>query len=81
VIEIAASDGVAAAFAVSFWMVVLGTGVITLLKGRRVAFLLGLLTIGFAWIVAACRLAKPDSIWGRHIYGDKQRARALARHA
>ena len=80
-IEIAASDGAAAAYAMAFWMAVVGTGVITLLKGRRVAFLLGLLTIGLIWIVAACRLAKPDSIWGRHLYGERQRARARARHA
>ena len=80
-IDIAVSDGVAAAYAMSFWMAVIGTGVITLLKGRQVAFLLGLLTIGLAWIVAACRLAQPDSIWARQFYSDKRRARARARHA
>jgi hypothetical protein len=80
-IGIAAGNGAVAAYSTAFWMAVLGTGVITLLKGRQVAFLLGVLTIGFAWIVAACRLAQPDSIWARHFYGDRQRARARARHA
>jgi hypothetical protein len=81
VIGIAVSNGAAAAFSMAFWTAVIGTGVITFLKGRQVAFLLGLLTIGFVWIVAACRLAQPDSIWARHFYGDRQRARARARHA
>jgi hypothetical protein len=81
VFAIAASNGAAAGYAMAFWMAVLGTGVVTLLKGRQVAFLLGLLTIGFVWIVAACRLAQPDSIWARHFYGERQRARARARHA
>jgi hypothetical protein len=80
-IGIAASNGAAAAFSLAFWAAVIGTGVITLLKGRQVAFVLGLLTIGFVWIVAACRLAQPDSIWARQFYSDKQRARARARHA
>jgi hypothetical protein len=80
-IGIAAGNGAVAAYSTAFWMAVIGTGVITLLKGRQVAFLLGLLTIGFVWIVAACRLAQPDSIWARHFYGERQRARARARHA
>jgi len=81
VTSIAASSDAAAEYVVYIWMLVIGAGIITWLKAHRIAFVLGLFTIGLTWVVAACRLAKPDSFWARHAYGDKQRARARARYA
>jgi hypothetical protein len=82
VTAIAASNGAAGGYvAISVWTAVIGTGVVTWLKGHRVAFVLGIFTIGLTWVVAAWLLAKPESFWARHAYDDEQRERARSRYA
>lgn len=68
-------------YAVSAWlMLIIGPATVTLLKGQRLAFAGGLLLFGMVWIVAACRLARPQSYWARRFYGPGKRARAQARY-
>jgi hypothetical protein len=54
-------------------------GVITLLKGQRAAFLVGVLSAGIVWTVVAFRLARPESYWAGRFYGPEKLARARAR--
>jgi hypothetical protein len=42
---------------------------ITWAKGQRAAFVLGFVFLGMIWLVAACRLARPDSWWAERFYG------------
>lgn len=80
--SIAASNGFTEGYVVAaVWMAVIVAGIITGLKGHRVAFLLGIVTIGLTWVVAAFLLAKPESFWARHAYGDRRRERAQSRYA
>jgi signal peptidase I len=61
------------------WAVVLiGTAVITALKGKWWTLLLGV-ALWPAWIVGAIRLAKPGSLWARRFYDEDKRVRAQAR--
>lgn len=48
-----------------FGLIVLGSGVVTLAKGRYAAFILGLVTIGTIWVVAALWPARDDSWWAQ----------------
>lgn len=52
---------------------------ITWAKGQRAAFFLGFVLLGWIWIVAACRLARPESWWARRFYGPEKMQRALDR--
>lgn len=52
---------------------------ITWAKGQRAAFFLGLLVLGTVWLVAACRLARPESWWARRFYGPEKLQRAADR--
>ena len=52
---------------------------ITWAKGQRESFFLGWLLLGMIWVVAACRLARPDSPWARRFYGPKRLNRAEER--
>ena len=79
--SIAASNAAGGYVAASVWTAVIGTGIITLLKGHRGAFLLGIVTIGLTWVFAAFLLAKPESLWARHAYSDRKRERARERYA
>jgi hypothetical protein len=54
---------------------------ITWKKGQRAAFWLGFLLTGVVWLVAACRLARPDSPWARRFYGPEKMERARRRFA
>jgi hypothetical protein len=82
VTSIAASNGFAEGYvAAAIWMAVILAGVITWLKGHRLSFLLGIVTIGLTWVVAAFLLAKPESFWARHAYGERRRERARSRYA
>jgi protein-S-isoprenylcysteine O-methyltransferase Ste14 len=54
---------------------------ITWSKGQRWAFFLGFLLFGMIWIVAACRLARPDSWWAHRFYGPSKMQRAENRFA
>ena len=79
--SIAASHAAGGYVAAAVWTAVIGAGIITLLKGHRGAFLLGLVTIGLTWVFTAFLLAKPNSLWARFAYGDRQRERARGRYA
>lgn len=52
---------------------------ITWAKGQRVAFFLGFFLLGMVWVVAACRLARPESWWARRFYGPEKVQRAANR--
>lgn len=49
--------------------------VISVLKGRYLFLVLGILLTPF-WFVGAIRLAAPGSVWYRRFYGPEKRARA-----
>lgn len=53
---------------------------ITWSKGQRAAFWLGFLVIGLIWLVAALRLARPDSWWAHRFYGPQKMERARRRY-
>lgn len=55
-------------------------GLITLLKGQRAAFILGLAAAGLIWLVASFRLAHPGSWWARRFYSAAKMERSQARH-
>lgn len=52
---------------------------ITWSKGQRVEFFLGFLLLGFIWLVAIFRLARPWSWWARRFYGPEKMQRAVDR--
>lgn len=78
---LAVSTGVAIAYAIGLWVVVIiGPATITALKGQWVLFGVGFLALGLVWWIAALRLARPGSWWSRHLYGPSKLARARARY-
>lgn len=52
---------------------------ITWAKGQRAAFFVGFLLVEMVWVVAACRLARPESWWARRFYGPEKMQRAVDR--
>lgn len=52
---------------------------ITWAKGQRVAFFLGFFLLGMVWVVAACRLARPESWWAQRFFGPEKMQRAVDR--
>jgi hypothetical protein len=54
--------------------------VVTLLKGHWGLFGLGLIFLGIIWWIAALRLAHPESVWARRLYGERKLDRARARY-
>jgi hypothetical protein len=78
---LAVSTGVAIAYGVGLWIVVIVAPLtITALKGQWLLFVAGWLTVGIVWWIAAMRLARPQSWWARHRYGPDKLARAQARY-
>jgi hypothetical protein len=57
------------------------TLVVLLLKKKFGLFLLGFATFGYAWVVGAIRLAKPDSLWAKRFYGIEKMRRSRERSA
>jgi len=55
------------------------TLVVPALKEKFGLFLLGFATFGYAWIVGAIRLAKPNSFWGRRFYAAEKMMRSRRR--
>jgi hypothetical protein len=53
---------------------------ITAAKGHVALFFAGLLTIGLVWVIAAVRLAKPNSPWARRYYGPAKLDRSKRRY-
>jgi hypothetical protein len=73
--ELAVRIGALAATAVTLLLVV-----VCVLKGKPRMALFGIFVPVLA-LVGALRLARPDSVWARHRYDDRQRAHARARSA
>lgn len=65
---------------VLMWAVILGPGAITVSKGHVALFVAGFFLVGLVWLIAAFRLAKPNSPWARRFYDDRQMARARERY-
>jgi signal peptidase I len=63
---------------VAWAILLIGSAVVTALKGKWWTLLLGL-ALWPTWIVGALRLAKPDSFWARRFYDGHKQARARAR--
>lgn len=77
----AISDGVAIAYGVGLWLVlIVGPATITALKGQWLLFAAGFLTVGIVWMIAALRLAQPGSWWARRFYGPDKLARSEKRY-
>jgi hypothetical protein len=78
---LAVSTGVAIAYGIGLWVVLIGgPSIITALKGQWVLFVAGWLTLGVVWWIAALRLARPESWWSRHLYGPEKLVRARSRY-
>jgi hypothetical protein len=78
---LAVSTGVALAYGIGLWVVlIIGPGTVTVLKGQWPLFDAGFSWTGFVWWIAAFRLARPESWWARHLYGGARLARARARY-
>jgi hypothetical protein len=77
----AVSNGVAIAYGVGLWVVlIVGPATITALKGQWALFGAGWFTLGLVWWIAALRLARPESWWYRHLYNPGKRARSQSRY-
>jgi hypothetical protein len=78
---LAVSTGVAIAYGIGLWVVlIIGPATVTALKRQWVLFAAGWITLGMVWWIAALRLGRPESWWARHLYGPKKLARAKARY-
>lgn len=78
---LAVSTGVAIAYGIILWVVlIVAPATITALKGQWALFAAGWITIGIVWWIAALRLGRPGSWWARHMYGEDKLARAQARY-
>jgi hypothetical protein len=77
----AVSSGVAIAYGVGLWIVlIIAPATITGLKGQWALLAAGWLTLGLVWWITMWRLARPGSWWDRHLYGPDKNARARARY-
>lgn len=77
----AVSTGVAIAYGIGLWVVlIIGPATVTGLKGQWRLFDAGFNTVGFVWWFTVFRLARPESWWARHFYGQRKPARAEARY-
>jgi hypothetical protein len=78
---LAVSTGVAIAYGIGLWVVlIIGPATAAALKGQWALFDTGWYTLGIVWWITAFRLARPESWWARHLYSPKKRARAEARY-
>ena len=59
--------------AVALWQVLVALGIWALLGA-------GSLLLGFVWMIAAFRLARPNSYWARHFYSPEKLERSRARY-
>jgi hypothetical protein len=74
------ASATAVAYGLAWLAIVMIPAVITWLKGQRLVFFAGLLFAGIIWLVAAMRLARPDSYWARRFYGPDKLARSKRRY-
>jgi hypothetical protein len=78
---LAVSTGVAIAYGIGLWVVlIIGPATVTVLKGQWPLFDYGWFTLGIVWWIAGFRLARPESWWACHLYGPAKLARAEARY-
>lgn len=78
---LAVSTGVAIAYGIGLWVVlIIGPVTVTAVKGQWPLLDAGFNTVGFVWWIAAFRLARPESWWARHLYSPAKLARAKARY-
>jgi len=77
---LAVSTGIAIAYAVTLWGLLLVPMVITGLKRQWLLFAAGWLTLGLVWWIASLRLAHPESWWARRFYGGDKLSRARERY-
>ena len=70
----------AVVYGLGLWLLVLTPAVITALKGQWLLFGAGFLGLGLVWVIAAFRLARPNSRWAKRFYGPEKLARARARY-
>jgi len=66
--------------ALVLWAVALTPAVVTVLKGHLALFVAGFLLLGLVWIIAAFRLARPNSFWARRFYGPEKLERSKLRY-
>jgi hypothetical protein len=69
-----------AVFVIAVLAIYFAPGAIAVAKGHVALFFAGLLLIGLIWIIAAFRLAKPNSPWARRYYGEEKMARSSRRY-
>jgi hypothetical protein len=60
--------------------VTLGIAGVTVAKGHVALFIAGLLLLGLVWLIAAPRLAKPNSPWAKRFYGSEKLERSRRRY-
>jgi hypothetical protein len=65
---------------VAVWAAALTPAVVTALKGHLALFLAGFLLLGLVWLIAAFRLARPNSFWARRFYGPEKLERSRLRY-
>ena len=74
-------EGDAGGWALVFSILTIATlAIIAVLKGKLKMAVLGIIFMVFS-LVAACRLAKPDSWWARRFYNPERGGRAAKKHA
>jgi hypothetical protein len=62
------------------WAAALTPAVVTGLKGHLALFVVGFLLLGLVWLIAAFRLARPNSFWARRFYGPEKLQRSQSRY-
>jgi hypothetical protein len=78
---LAVSTGLQIAYVVALVVIpFLGPVTVAEMKGHGFLVGFGWTTLGITWWIAAFRLARPESWWGRHLYGPRKMARAEARY-
>jgi len=78
---LAVSTGIAIAYGIGLWVVlIIAPATITALKGQWALFAAGWITLGMVWWIAGLRLGRPESWWARHLYGPDKLARAESRY-
>jgi hypothetical protein len=68
------------AYLLFLWAICLTPGVVAALKGHVALFVAGFLTLGFVWVIACFRLAKPNSPWAHRFYDEEKMRRSRQRY-
>jgi hypothetical protein len=76
----ASISGVEILVVAAVWALILGLAAVTVAKGHIVLFFVGFFLTGIIWLIAAPRLAKPNSPWARRFYGPEKLERSRRRY-